>query len=294
MIQATAVTIWWAVLHLFPESIWWFHPVDWPAESLFSFRIPDVVLLVLGSLLAALTVILSKAWAHVAVWSVAIAAWYPTLYCLGASIETDSAWLATASMTCMSGISLIMATMVGNGSQAIAVIRETRLSRTGSIAWTAIQVVIFWSVFLWILPKSIVEIQQRLELPFFAHVGQLVAAALLFLTASWVGLWSALAMTTRGCGTPLPTATAPVLVVSGPYRIVRNPMALAGILQGIAVGWAMGSWLVILYSMAGAVVWHLIARPTEEADLLDRFGDQYLRYQREVGLWVPRIFSRTD
>jgi protein-S-isoprenylcysteine O-methyltransferase Ste14 len=36
------------------------------------------------------------------------------------------------------------------------------------------------------------------------------------------------------------------LVIAGPYRYVRNPMAVAGILQGIAVGWYLGSVSVII------------------------------------------------
>jgi protein-S-isoprenylcysteine O-methyltransferase Ste14 len=34
------------------------------------------------------------------------------------------------------------------------------------------------------------------------------------------------------------------LVVVGPYRIVRNPMAVAGALQTIGVGLWVGSWAV--------------------------------------------------
>ncbi|WP_286178349.1 methyltransferase family protein [Rhodopirellula sp. JC639] len=84
-------------------------------------------------------------------------------------------------------------------------------------------------------------------------------------------------MVTQGGGTPLPTATAPRLVVAGPYRFVRNPLALAGILQGIAVGWLLGSVPVIVYSLTGIFAWHVFVRPAEEQDLLDRFGTRYQR-----------------
>ncbi|TWT50903.1 hypothetical protein Pla22_36460 [Rubripirellula amarantea] len=92
-----------------------------------------------------------------------------------------------------------------------------------------------------------------------------------------------------GDGTPLPTATAPKLVIAGPYRFVRNPMALAGIIQGIAVGWFFGSYVVVSYAVAGAFVWHWLVRPVEENDLQQRFGDSYADYRRRVRLWIPTL-----
>jgi protein-S-isoprenylcysteine O-methyltransferase Ste14 len=66
-------------------------------------------------------------------------------------------------------------------------------------------------------------------------------------------------------------------------------MAVAGILQGIAVGWYLGSVSVIIYSLTGAVLWHIAVRPVEERDLAKRFGQSYAGYQKNVRLWVPRF-----
>jgi protein-S-isoprenylcysteine O-methyltransferase Ste14 len=65
-------------------------------------------------------------------------------------------------------------------------------------------------------------------------------------------------------------------------------MAVAGILQGIAVGVWLGSLGVLGYALAGAVLWHLVARPAEERDLLRRFGPAYEQYRAAVPLWWPR------
>ena len=86
--------------------------------------------------------------------------------------------------------------------------------------------------------------------------------------------------------------TARKLVIRGPFRYVRNPMAVAGIGQGIAVGVVLGSGLVIAYSLAGAVIWHVAVRPHEEADLLDRFAEDYRRYRDSTNLWIPKLRSR--
>lgn len=93
----------------------------------------------------------------------------------------------------------------------------------------------------------------------------------------------------QGRGTPLPLQTARKLVVHGPYRFVRNPMAVAGIAQGLAVGMFLANWLVISYALLGAVSWHLLCRPAEERDLLQRFGEPYRAYRGAVPLWWPRM-----
>jgi len=64
-------------------------------------------------------------------------------------------------------------------------------------------------------------------------------------------------------------------------------MAVAGVVQGVAVGWYLGSYAVIVYSVVGAVLWHVAVRPVQEADLNSGFGKTYTEYQQRVRLWVP-------
>jgi protein-S-isoprenylcysteine O-methyltransferase Ste14 len=115
-----------------------------------------------------------------------------------------------------------------------------------------------------------------------------VGAALLVL-ASALGLSSAFVMSTRGKGTPLPSAMPNHLVVAGPYRWVRNPMAVAGIAQGVGVGLMLSSWLVVAYAVIGSVLWNYAVRPSEEADLERRFGAEFQRYRATVRCWIPRL-----
>jgi len=289
LLQALAVALWWGMLVCFEETVGWFHPSVWDTAAFYAFGLPDFLLLILGSCVAAGATWKSMRWAPVAVWSIGIAAWYPTLYCLAASLTTGEAWFATSCMVCMAGLCLVMATMIGTEAQSAEIIRQTRMKRHHAILWTCIQIVIFWSVFLWILPMGILELQQGLGIPVFEHPGQWTGAVILFLSASLLGLSSGWAMSSRGSGTPLPTATAAELVLAGPYRLVRNPMALAGIVQGLAVGWSMGSVMVLAYAIAGGFVWHFVARPVEEADLVERFGAAYENYRQQVPLWRPTL-----
>ncbi len=287
--QAVGTAAWWCALLIVPESTDWFQPASWPDDALLGFWFADGLLVVGGSLVTA--VMISKKLPHssVAIWMLAATTWYPTLYCIGVSVLTGEAWLASGLMSCMAGLTLSMATIHGTPNQSPATFRAGAMTKTTAVVWTFTQLVIFWGVFLWVLPMAILEMEGHLGLARFKHSFQDLFSMAAFIASSLLGLWSAWTMATRGKGTPLPTATASKLVIAGPYRWIRNPMALAGILQGIAVGWWFGSPAVIAYACAGIPVWHYMVRPSEEADLLMRFGHDYESYRKSVRLWIPRI-----
>ena len=93
----------------------------------------------------------------------------------------------------------------------------------------------------------------------------------------------------RGRGTLAPWDPPRTLVVSGPYRYVRNPMisgvvfilfAEALLLRSTAHAvWALG------FLAANFVVIPLI----EEPQLETRFGESYREYTRHVGRLIPRL-----
>ena len=162
-------------------------------------------------------------------------------------------------------------------------------SRGRHLRRSLVQLVFFWTTFLILLPLVLSSAERRLRLDWdplqrsgFARVGPIV-----FLVASAFGLWSCVSMAVLGEGTPLPAATARNLVVVGPYGFVRNPMAVAGALQTVGVGLWRGSWMVIVSSITGALIWNIFIRPEEEADLAARFGDDYDAYRAAVRCWIP-------
>ena len=63
-------------------------------------------------------------------------------------------------------------------------------------------------------------------------------------------------MSASGQGTPLLSAMPNRLVIAGPYRVVRNPMAVAGIAQGVAVGLILSSWRVVAHAVVGSLLWN--------------------------------------
>ena len=123
----------------------------------------------------------------------------------------------------------------------------------------------------------------RIDAPPAVHI----AGGVLLVVATALGVWSAVSMSVDGEGTPLPSQMARRLVITGPYRYVRNPMAVAGIAQGVAVGMLLGSWMVVAYSLVGSLLWNTLVRPLEEADLEQRFGAEFVAYRDRVTCWIP-------
>ena len=288
-LQALATICWWALLVAYPLSIKWFQPRDWPVDALLSFWLADLILIVAGSLIAATGVWCHRLWSPYVIWTVAAVTWYPTLVCIATSIKSGEAWVASTMMVTMAGLSLAMATIHGNATQTPATFRVTPMNSKVALFWTLGQIIVFWGTFLWILPLGIVELERHFVRTGFRFSFQSEISTALFLAASCLGIWSAITMAIYGDGTPLPTATCPNLVIVGPYRYVRNPMALAGIVQGMAVGIYLCSYFVVAYSLQGAFFWHYLVRPGEERDLIERFGESYDHYRSSVRLWFPRF-----
>jgi protein-S-isoprenylcysteine O-methyltransferase Ste14 len=170
---------------------------------------------------------------------------------------------------------------------------HTRESKSNSIvvnvAKTLTQIVVFWSFFLAVLPMVIAAVEHWLGIPSFASPGTRIAGAAIFVAMGSIGFYCGMIFAVLGSGTPLPLDTTTKLVIVGPYRHIRNPMALTGITQGFAVGLYLGSPLTVVYAILGAFAWHFLARPWEEADLERRFGAPYSDYKNAVQCWIPKL-----
>ena len=97
----------------------------------------------------------------------------------------------------------------------------------------------------------------------------------------------------RACGlTDEPRhSEEPRLVLHGPFRIVRHPVALAAILVEIGVALFAGSAALTVAAAAGALL-TAVAVSRSEARRSARFGSAYRRYQDAVPLLLPRFGRR--
>jgi protein-S-isoprenylcysteine O-methyltransferase Ste14 len=116
------------------------------------------------------------------------------------------------------------------------------------------------------------------------RVGLAIVILAACLYAACVGLFAV-----RGRGTPLPFAPPREFVAKGPYRHVRNPMALS-VVAGIAgLALALGAPALLAGAGALALVLHVYITGREEPELTRRFGVAYVSYCETVPRWVPRL-----
>ncbi|MES2523024.1 MAG: isoprenylcysteine carboxylmethyltransferase family protein [Gemmatimonadota bacterium] len=100
-------------------------------------------------------------------------------------------------------------------------------------------------------------------------------------------VWSTLTLA-RGEWRQTPTST--VLVTDGPFRYVRHPIYLAGILLVLGVRLLYPSWQVIdlVLPLGLLAYFHLAVVRVEEPELRRRFGASYDAYCARVPRWLPR------
>jgi protein-S-isoprenylcysteine O-methyltransferase Ste14 len=103
-----------------------------------------------------------------------------------------------------------------------------------------------------------------------------------------VGLSCVFLFATRGRGTPAPFDAPREFVAAGPYRYVRNPMYIGGLLVLGGLGLALRSPAILLLALGAAVLVHYFVVIVEEPGLERRFGDSYRTYKRSVNRWLPR------
>jgi protein-S-isoprenylcysteine O-methyltransferase Ste14 len=286
-LQGISVIAWWAILFFVPRTRQYFLLERDNETSLLAFWLADLSFLGLGSLVVALLCLRNQEYLRIAAWFVTGAVSYAAIYCFVFAMMTDMGWL---------GVTLMIPAMIWSGVFAVglsfekAMFRKAAETSTGWILFkTFSQIIVVWSIILALFPFLITIVEDKLGIVRFHFPYQGPIAAILFLAISSLGVYSAYIMSRLGKGTPLPLDHATNLVVRGPYAFVRNPMAVSGVGQGLAVALFLGSPLVAVYAITGSLVWQLIFRPLEEDDLRERFGSEYDEYCDEVRCWIPRV-----
>jgi protein-S-isoprenylcysteine O-methyltransferase Ste14 len=142
---------------------------------------------------------------------------------------------------------------------------------------------LFIALWLWWLPRWIAGPNV------FADprpLGWIVVAvgAVIGLPCVWEFAW-------RGLGTPAPFDPPRKLVISGPYRYVRNPMYVGmGIaILGFAIVFPHGSLVFLGELLTAFVLVSIFIIAYEEPTLRGLFGDDYADYCHNVRRWIPRL-----
>lgn len=80
------------------------------------------------------------------------------------------------------------------------------------------------------------------------------------------------------------------LVTSGPYRWVRHPLYTVGTSLFIALGLIADNWFIILLGVLAFIAMASRA-PKEEANLIEKFGDEYREYMKRTGRYFPKLIK---
>ena len=157
--------------------------------------------------------------------------------------------------------------------------------------WRLVKTVIFSGI----APLSVgilipVSIEHRFAGPnVFGGIPGLAVTRVLLGCGVLLYCWCAWDFVSRGEGTPAPIDAPKKLVVSGPYRYVRNPMYVA-VLCLIASQLAGHlSKPLLIYFLAIFAAFHLFVVGYEEPHLRKVFGVPYEQYCRRVHRWRPRL-----
>jgi protein-S-isoprenylcysteine O-methyltransferase Ste14 len=78
------------------------------------------------------------------------------------------------------------------------------------------------------------------------------------------------------------------LVTRGPYRWVRHPLYTIGSSIFIAFGMMADNWFVAALGIL-AFIAMAIRTPKEEANLIEKFGDEYREYMKRTGRFLPKV-----
>jgi len=78
------------------------------------------------------------------------------------------------------------------------------------------------------------------------------------------------------------------LVTHGIYRWVRHPLYTIGSAMFVAFGMMADNWFIALLGILTFILM-AVRTPKEEANLIEKFGDEYREYMKHTGRFFPKL-----
>lgn len=151
---------------------------------------------------------------------------------------------------------------------------------------TLLYLLLILPFFLIFIPHKILLLPEyiyRFNIGIYRYGGliPIVLGVVIYLFCSWSFLFV-------GKGTPIPFTPTKKLIVTGLYRLVRNPLYIAGILVlfGEAILFQSSGLFIYCLIMCGAFNVHVFM---EESLLSEKYGAQYEKYCKSVPRWIPKF-----
>ena len=115
-----------------------------------------------------------------------------------------------------------------------------------------------------------------------------IPGAILLVVGATLVLVCAGVFISRGRGTPAIFDAPRAFVAIGPYKYVRNPMYIGGLILLIGFGLYERSISILVLALLLFALVHLFVLLYEEPTLVRKFGRSYQEYRRAVRRWIPR------
>jgi len=84
------------------------------------------------------------------------------------------------------------------------------------------------------------------------------------------------------------TRTEHKLVTNGIYRYIRHPLYTFGSSMFISFGMMADNWFIAALGIFTFTIM-AIRTPQEEANLIEKFGDEYREYMKRTGRYLPKL-----
>ncbi len=151
----------------------------------------------------------------------------------------------------------------------------------GAVAFVVVIPAVFFAVSYGLDKYVIAEHVRPAELV----VGDAIGIVGLFFMA-----WSVLTFVTIGKGTAAPIAPPRKLVVSGPYKLCRNPMTFGAMLYYLGVGTYFDSLRIgIIMLVLTLIIVTAYVKLIEEKELQLKFGAEYEEYKKSKPFLLPKL-----
>jgi len=122
------------------------------------------------------------------------------------------------------------------------------------------------------------------------HLGLFRFAAIFFwLAGTFLIVWPSVDFVRKGRGTPAHTDPPRELVISGPYRYMRNPIYLGALFVILGYVLWFGSFPVLFYLFLFFLAYQVLIVYMEEPILRNTFGMAYREYCQRVPRWIPKF-----
>jgi len=170
--------------------------------------------------------------------------------------------------------------------QKYAIIKKLHTKESAMKEWVKAIVILPFNVIITIPCLLLYFAGYQYKTPPLLHT---IIGLLLLLFGSALAVWTMVLFCKIGKGTPAPWAAPKHLVVEGPYKIVRNPM-LTGVLSILSAEALLLNTVIIFYwVLLFFVINCFYFKFIEEKGLERKFGDDYIKYRKNVPMWIPKL-----